>query len=308
MNGAADHKINTVAIIGAGTMGREVSWACAKNGFNVRIYEQDDEARRNAETTLHEWFDLDFSEEKSQDAKSRTYMAASLEDALEGVDLAFENVPEIIELKQKVHKQIDEIAADHVLQGSNASALKCSSIASATKRADRFFNMNFTFPRAGNQLVELMPNPETNPATMAAAKNWAQRIGMIPIALNREILGYVQNRIWRAIKKECLFLVDQGYTTPSDIDRGFMLAMGLKTGPFALMDKIGLPTVKKIEDTYYAETGDPSDRPPACLTDLIEKGFVGANSEGGFYSYPNPEYEQDGWLEGLTPKDESLDD
>lgn len=294
-----EHTINTAAIIGLGTMGRQVAWAAAKGGIAVRLFDADKNTLIGADKQLRAWYAADLSKSDADAAIARLHVSSSLEDALTGVDLAFENVPESLDLKRKVHADIDNIAAPEVLQGTNASALKGSSIASATNRPDRFFNMNFTLPRGSNErLVEVMPNPKTSQQTLEAAKAWARRIGMIPIEVRKEILGYVQNRIWRAIKKECLFLVDQGYATPEDIDRGFVLAMGVEQGPFAIMDRVGLNTVKKVEEQYFEESADPSDQPPEYLLKLIAQGRDGVRTNGGFYDYPNPAFERGNWLEG----------
>ena len=289
---------NTITIIGAGKMGKEVTWACLYNGLKVKLFDKDSDTLEAADNTLLEWLSIDLkTPEAGATAIGNLQLCRSIEQAVNGSDLVFENVPEDLNLKRQVHAEIENYKPDHAIQGTNASALKGSNIAAALKSPDRFFNMNFTFPRAGNRLVEVMPNPDTDPETLHTAIAWATSIGMIPIAAQKESLGYIQNRIWRAIKKECLFLIDQGFASPSDIDRGFMLAFGMEIGPCALMDKVGLPTVKKIEDVYFEESGDPSDAPPPSLIKMIEEGRLGEQSGSGFYDYPNPAYAADGWLE-----------
>ncbi len=292
--------IECVAIVGAGTMGRQVTWVCCAHGLQVHLFDMDQQTLANAAESLHSWFEEDLDEGAAIAAKNNLKTTASLKEAIIGADLVFENVPEILHLKQKVHREIDELAPKNVIQGTNASALVCSSVANATSRPDRFFNMNFSFPRSGEKLVEVMPNPKTSDHTMALAMDWAKTIGMIPIATNTEILGYVQNRIWRAIKKECLYLFGKGIAAPSDIDRGYVLATGASLGPFALMDKVGLDTIEKIEWVYAEESGDPSDTPPKALIEMVKAGETGLKAGKGFYNYPNPEYEREGWLEGAA--------
>jgi 3-hydroxybutyryl-CoA dehydrogenase len=158
--------------------------------------------------------------------------------------------------------------------------------------------MNFNHPRSGERLVEFMPIPETSAETRAAALAWARRIGMVPIELRREIMGFAQNRIWRAVKKECLHLVDQGYATAADIDRGWMLSYGTDIGPFGRMDAIGLHSVLRVEQRYFEATGDESDRPPSLLVALVEAGHLGVQSGSGFYLYPNPSFRDPDFLEG----------
>jgi len=289
--------IKRIAIIGAGTMGQQVSWACLANGIGVQLFDASEDALQRAEKTLLQWF----SEDKANDHEkylANLVIAGSLEEALLDVDLVFENIPEVLELKRNIHAEIDRLLPEHALQGTNASSLVCSKIASVTSRPDRFFNMNFSFPRAGDRLVEVMPNPQTSSSTLEVAEAWARKIGMIPITLKKENMGYVQNRIWRAIKKECLSLLAKGMTTADDIDRGYILNTGSEFGPCALMDLVGLQTVAKIEQAYYEESGDPTDRPPQFLLDMVEAGQTGVATNKGFYSYPNPAYEDPDWLTG----------
>jgi 3-hydroxybutyryl-CoA dehydrogenase len=120
----------------------------------------------------------------------------------------------------------------------------------------------------------------------------------VPIVVNGEIVGYATNRIWRAIKKEVLFLIDRGYLTAEEIDRAWMLDWGTPIGPCGLMDKVGLDVVRDIELIYQRASGDPSDLPPRLLLDMIEDGRLGVKSGAGFYTYPDPAFRRPGWLEG----------
>jgi 3-hydroxybutyryl-CoA dehydrogenase len=113
-----------------------------------------------------------------------------------------------------------------------------------------------------------------------------------------EIKGFSLNRVWRAIKKECLKLWANGYITPEDFDRAWMLEWGTPYGPFGLMDKVGLDIVKQIELTYYDESQNPEDLPPPQLDEMIAKGWLGEKTKKGFYEYPNPSYSTPGWLNG----------
>jgi 3-hydroxybutyryl-CoA dehydrogenase len=294
-------KIRSVAIIGIGVMGSKVAWACAVNGLDTYLYDTCSEQINRAVERISGWFFSDpISETEAHASVSRLHPCESLEQALAKVDLAFENVPEVLELKQEVHSRIGHLARSEMLMGSNASSLLCSPLAEASGRPEKFFNMNFTDPREQG-LVELMWNPKTTESTKIAAKEWARSIKMVPVATKKEIMGYAMNRIWRAIKKECLFLADQGYADIEDIDRGFMLSYGTPYGPFGLMDKIGLHSIQKVEMRYYDASRDESDKPPELLNKLVEKGHLGELSGKGFYNYPDPNYEQTGWLRMEPP-------
>lgn len=157
--------------------------------------------------------------------------------------------------------------------------------------------MNFTDPRY-SRLVEVMTAPEAAPDTIAFATAWARHIGMIPIVLGKENIGYSMNRLWRAIKKEALRQVAEGIATPESIDRAWMLSYGSDQGPFGLMDEIGLHSIYRVEQQYYELTGEESDKAPAFLKELVEAGKLGANHGAGFYTYPDPQYRRPGWITG----------
>ncbi len=146
-----------------------------------------------------------------------------------------------------------------------------------------------------------MGNPKTAESTMEAAKNWVRTIQLIPVVTRKDIMGFTVNRIWRAVKKEVLFLLDRGYADPEDIDRGFMLSYNTPAGPCGMMDQIGFDTIQKIELRYYAASGDERDQPPKILNDLVAAGHLGEKTGKGFYLYPPAPYKQPGWLHMEPP-------
>jgi 3-hydroxybutyryl-CoA dehydrogenase len=293
--------IERVGIVGAGTMGRRIAFGCIIEGLSARLYDTEAsalaEARADIGTLLDEWVEAGRLGPGLRPAAVSMFSThTSLSDCVEGVDLVVEAVPEDVELKRKVFAQIDEAAAPDTLLVTNSSSIPGSELADATDRPEQVANVNFGPPE--DRKVEVMSHPDTAPATMEAVAAFIRRLGLVPIRVQREIMGYAVNRIWRAVKKETLFLLDGGYATPEDIDRGWMLEWDAPMGPCGLMDKVGLDVVRDIEQTYYEESGDPSDRPPQLLHDMIEAGKLGEKTGEGFYSYPDPAYEQEGWLEG----------
>ncbi|HUS88948.1 MAG TPA: 3-hydroxyacyl-CoA dehydrogenase NAD-binding domain-containing protein [Desulfosporosinus sp.] len=299
-------KIRNVAIIGTGQIGFVVSWLCAANGgLGTYLYDIVPENMQRTMNRLKESFQERLDLENATIAFSRLHPCKDLKEALNNVDLAFENVPEVMEVKQKMHAEIGSLAPPHVLMGSNTSSMICSPLAEASGRPEKFFNMNFSVIDPQREaLAELMGNPKTTEATMQAARNWAKSIGVVPVVTKEEIMGYAVNRIWRAIKKESLFLVDQGYSDPESIDRGFMLLFGTPYGPFGIMDAAGLDTIEHIEWRYYENSRDESDKPPKVLRDLVKAGHLGEKTGRGFYSYPNPNYKHPGWLTMDPPWEE----
>jgi 3-hydroxybutyryl-CoA dehydrogenase len=123
---------------------------------------------------------------------------------------------------------------------------------------------------------------------LEALTTFARRIGMLPLRVRKESTGFIFNRVWRAIKKETLKVVDSGVASHEDVDRAWMVMFATPYGPFGLMDQIGLDVVKDIEEHYAAESGDPADLPPPVLTERVARGDLGVKTSRGFYTYPDP--------------------
>jgi len=288
--------VRRVGIVGAGTMGRRIAFGCVKEGVSARLYDVDPAAVEDARHAVNDLLDAwnRAGRLASVDGVAELSTHTDLPAAVGDVDLVIEAVPEDVDLKRRVFADIDRAAAPEAWIVTNTSSIPGSWLAGATERPERVANVNFGPPE--DRKVEVMGHPGTAPTTLEAVVGFVRRLGLVPIRVRREIMGYAVNRIWRAIKKETLFLVDGGYATPEDIDRGWMLEWEASMGPCGLMDKVGLDVVRDIEKMYYRESGAPSDRPPPILDDMIEAGTLGVKTGEGFYTYPDPAYEQDGWL------------
>jgi len=281
-------------------MGRQVAWACAHHGFSVSLFDTDPARGLDAMREAQAWFLQDgLAPPVMEEILGRFRVAGTLAEAVGPADLVFENVPELLDLKRSVYSQVEPLMRADALLGSNASSLPWTPLARDLARPAQFFLANFSSPRS-SRLVEYMDGIATAACTRRSACDWIRRIGMIPVPGEKEIMGYAANRIWRAIKKESLFLADRGYSTPENIDRAFVLGHGTRLGPFALMDRVGLHSVLRVEQAYYQASGDPSDRPPKILVDLVAAGHLGCSSGQGFYTYPDPAYEAPGWLENVS--------
>lgn len=280
-----------VAIIGAGVIGSKVAWACARAGVSTRLYDVDVEQARKARETA-----LRMSSSAEVEMLSATLVAApTLDAALDGAQLAFENVPERFELKVSALRKIGMALAPDAYMGSNTSSLLCTPLAQASGRPSRFFNMNFSDPRQA-PVVELMGGERTSAETRQFARDWARAMQLVVIELQREQMGYCFNRLWRVIKKEALRQADQGIASPQDIDRAWMLGFQTDIGPFGMMDEVGIGTVLAIEEAYHAVSRDPSDEPPTILRRMFDEGALGLASGRGFYFYPDPEFRQTAFL------------
>jgi 3-hydroxybutyryl-CoA dehydrogenase len=170
-------------------------------------------------------------------------------------------------------------------------------MADALSRQEIFFNINFSNPHEPtDKLVELMRGAQTSNETLIAGAKFVRSLNMVPIVTYKEIMGFSFNRVWRAIKREVLHLVDQGYSDFQDIDRAWIMEFGTPFGPFGLMDIIGLDVVRDIEKQYYLDSGEERDKPPKLLDVMIDQGKLGVKSGEGFYAYPDPAYKNLHWL------------
>jgi 3-hydroxybutyryl-CoA dehydrogenase len=291
--------LNKLAVIGAGTMGRRIAYGCVTRGKVTRLFDISPEILDGAVrevTDLARSCSQDGHVSKELAAASGTFLssASSLEECVSGADLVIESVSENVRLKREVIQQIALHCDGNTLISTNTSSIPGSWLADVTRHPENFFNANFGGME--DLKVEIMGHSGTCAATLRAAVQFIRDIGLVPVVVNGESLGYATNRIWRAVKKEVLHVLDGGYITPADLDRAWMLDWNTSIGPCGVMDKIGLDIVRDIEMIYFEASGDPNDRPPAMLLNMIAAGKLGAKSGEGFYKYPNPVYRDPDWL------------
>jgi len=228
-------------------------------------------------------------------------LSKDLAEAVKGVDLVIEAVQENLELKRKLFTQIDSLAPRRAILATNSSSLPISRIENATQRPQKCLNLHFYMPSAGTNIVDIMGGTKTTAETIAAAQRWIRSIGCIPLTVKKEILGFCFNSVWRAIKKQTLFMWADGYVDFQDIDRAWMVFSRMPYGPFGLMDTVGLDVVYDIEMAYYNASQDSKDKPPRALEEKIKKGELGVKTGKGFYTYPNPDFLQPDFLNPKKP-------
>jgi len=227
---------------------------------------------------------------------ARIHFTTDLEEAASRADLVIEAVPERLDVKREVFERLDQLCPGHTILASNSSSIRISAIADATCRRDRVLNLHFYAPVGQRPMVELMGGTETSDETIHRVRRFARTIGLTPLLVRKESVGFIFNRVWRAIKRECLHLVDDGVASYEDVDRAWMITTGMPIGPFGSMDMVGLDIVRDIEMVYYMESGDESDAPPRLLLDKIEAGDLGVKTGKGFYTYPHPAFQDPAWL------------
>jgi 3-hydroxybutyryl-CoA dehydrogenase len=246
--------------------------------------------------------------ENLEDGAAKIQRCRTLEEAVAGSQLVIEAVPEILPLKRELFQKLDLLAPREAILATNSSSIPISRIEDATTRPEKCLNIHFYSPALGRNIVDLMGGTRTSRETMDAGEAWIVSIGSIPLRVNKELLGFCFNRIWRAVKREALHMWAGGDVDFRDIDRAYRVWNGVSQGPFAIMDQVGLDVVYGIEMVYFEESQDPKDQPPEALKKMIERNELGIKTRKGFYRYPDPEYKDPGFLSAEGKKKEYKQD
>ena len=297
--------IDSVCLCGAGYLGWQISLQCASQGIPVRLFDISEEALEKASEHIHQELKIWTSEgkitpEEVEAILSRVSFHDDLAEAVEGVALVIEAVPERLELKREVFAQLDDVCDDATILATNSSSIRISKIEDATGRLDKVLNTHFYNTPWKRSIVELMRGTGTSDETLERVRLFMVSIGITPLMVLKESTGFIFNRVWRAIKRECLHLVDQGVASFQDVDRAWMTLYETPYGPFGMMDGVGLDVVRDIERVYYEESGAERDAPPRLLLEMIERGELGVKTGKGFYTYPDPAYLEPGFLKGKS--------
>jgi len=292
-----------VCVVGSGFLGTQIGVTCARHGYAVNMYDISEEALASSseavENYVDEWVeDGDITVAEGQSVKRRISYVEGLEEAASDADVVIEAVVERLDVKRDVFRRLNEVCRRDAFIATNSSSIRVSKIEDATSSPHRVLNMHFYGSPWRRRIVELMRGTSTSDEVMEKARGFCSSIGVYPLMVLRESTGFIFNRVWRAVKKECLRVVDQGVASFEDVDRAWISLYGTETGPFGMMDRVGLDVVRDIEMVYYEESGDPSDAPPDLLLRKIERGELGVKTGQGFYSYPYPSYAEPGWLYG----------
>ena len=294
--------VERIAVIGAGTMGMQISALAAAAGYQTTLYDLDPAAVDRAiaridSELLPAIVNGDQLPEPTSvmEARSRLSTAATLEAAVQGADVVVEAIKEDLQVKLGMFEQLNRLAPNAILS-TNSSSLPSRPLADVVDHPDRLLNTHFFAPVWERTMVELMTCGETSEETFDTWTEIGERMGLVVARVHGESKGFIINRVWRAIKRESLRVVDEGRGTPEDVDRLFRLFFGAKTGPFQTMDLVGLDVVADIEKTYHAVATDPADVPIKTLTDMVDTGTLGQKSGSGFYDYPDPACEDPDFL------------
>jgi len=299
--------IKKVLIIGAGTMGHQIGFVCAAGGYEVTVYDVFPEMLADAQKrTTHLAKRLTgrgmIEPGKGNAALKLMNFTDDPKEAGRDADLVSESIPEDPKLKGEVFGRFDQICPKNTIFTSNTSSLLPSMFAEATGRPERFLALHF-HDVALTKIVDVMPHAKTKTEIVEITAAFAKNIGQIPIVLQNEQSGYLFNNMLMALLDSSLTLASRKIAPICDIDRSWMGVMHSPTGPFGIMDSIGLDAVLKVV-SYWAEIRDDEKarKNATFVKSYVDKGRFGVKSGQGFYSYPDPDFTHADFVKGKTAR------
>lgn len=284
--------INKITVIGCGTMGPGIAQTFARGGFDVFLVDLRKDILKSGLQHIRENLDV-FIElnviapHEKEAILGRIYTTTDMESACRQTDYFMEVVPEILELKQKVHKLADEWCPAHVILASNASNMKIEQIASVTKRPDRMVGTHWVNPPHIIQLVEIVKAATTSQETVETVRKLLVGIGKEPIVCS-DTISYLNNAMQTALANAALDLLDKGVATAADIDKAVNTGFGFRlpvVGPFAFLDMAGLDNVSDGWEYLNKVSGGAQGPLPQFIQKLVEKGHFGVKTGKGIYEY-----------------------
>jgi 3-hydroxybutyryl-CoA dehydrogenase len=277
------------AVLGAGTMGHGIAHVLALAGIETRLQDVSEEAvakglaavRANLEKGVQKG---KLAQGERDAAVARLSGTSRFEQAIEGVELVIEAVPERLELKQHLFESLGRRLGPGVLLATNTSSLSITRIANVTQHAERVVGMHFFNPVHLMKLVEVVETPKSSDEAVQAAMNLGLRLGKEPIRV-QDAPGFASSRLGIAIGLEAIRMVEAGVASAQDIDKAMKLGYGFPMGPLELTDVVGLDVRLSIAEYLERELGERF-APPQLLIEMVERGELGKKSGKGFYEWP----------------------
>jgi len=279
-------KIKNVAVIGAGIMGSGIALSCALSGYAVSIRDINEEVIKQAFHKLNS-IAKNLCEKEAELVLRRIKGTVDIIEAVKDADLIIEAVPEKIDLKKRVLKELDRICAAHTVFASNTSTFRITEMARATKRPEKIIGTHWMNPPYLLPLVEVIRGAKTSDETVNTVKLFLTSLGKKPV-LCKDTPGFIVNRMQSALLVEAISLVEQGIATMEDVDMVWTRHLGLRyclMGPFEAMDLFGLDTELSQYSYLYKMLKDAKFRPPKLLRKKVKNGELGLKTGKGFYDY-----------------------
>jgi len=280
--------IQSVGVIGAGTMGNGIAQVCAVAGLDVVMVDINAAAVERGITQINKSLDRLVKKEvlsmAAKDAALQRIKGSVSYNDLKGLQLVIEAATENQSIKEKILHQVDEIVGTDTIIATNTSSLSITKLAALDSHPARFIGMHFFNPPPLMALVEVIRGLQTSDQTHLAIIDMAKRIGKEPITVKNSP-GFVVNRILLPMINEAFFVLSEGLASPEDIDAGMKLGCNQPIGPLALADLIGLDTCLAVMEVYFENFSDSKYRPCPLLREMVAAGYLGRKAGRGVYAY-----------------------
>ena len=282
-------RIGTVAVIGAGTMGAGIAQVCAQTGWQTRLYDAFPEGLQKGMDSISAFWEKGIARGKTTEQQKSEWSAnlslhEDMSAAVSGADLVIEAVPEVMELKQSIFSQLEEMAPPHAILATNTSGLQIGDIASATECPERVIGMHFFNPVPLMALLELVRHESCSDDTVEAAQSIGSAMGKETI-LVRDVPGFATSRLGVVLGNEAIRMLADGGASASDIDTAMRLGYKHPMGPLELSDLVGLDVRRDILNNLAEAFDDERYLPHPMLDRLVEAGNLGRKVGKGIYDW-----------------------
>ncbi len=282
--------IKKICIVGAGSMGHQISLLAALRGYIVSCTDISKEQLEKAQKFAEKWVSDHIAKGKLAENTGRSALenltfSTDLKEAASDADFVIEAASENLSIKRKLFKQLDEFCPAHTILVTNSSFLVSSLIADATNRPDKVCNMHFFNPALVMKCVEVVKGPHTSEETAQITLELCRLIGKTPVLLKKEIDGFIVNRIVAAITSEAYSLYDRGIASFEDIDSAVVNGLGHPMGPFRMTDLTGIDLAYYLAMEHYRASGNREALPSPAIVERYVKGEWGQKNGKGFYNY-----------------------
>lgn len=285
-------EVKKIGVIGAGIMGRGIAHVAALGGFEVTLRDISNEILEKALGIIKSDLEKGVARgkvkaEDMEKALGRIKLTLSLAEAAQEADLIIEAVPEDLELKWEIFRELDRLARPEVIFATNTSAKSITELGAVTQRQDRFIGMHFFNPVHIMRLVEIIRGLETSDETCAVAVKVSHQMGKETVEVN-EYPGFVTSRMNALIGNEAFRMLQEGIASAEDIDKAIKLGLNHPMGPFELVDLVGLDTRLKVLEYLYETLGERF-RPTPLQVKYVKAGRLGRKTGKGVYDYTKKE-------------------
>jgi enoyl-CoA hydratase/3-hydroxyacyl-CoA dehydrogenase len=288
--------IQRITVLGSGIMGHGIAQISAMAGFEVALrdikHEFLDSAMNKIKWSLNKLVEKQkLSQPECESILNRIHPVVPLKEALAGADLLIEAVPENMDLKRTVYKEVDEYSDPRTIYASNTSTLPISEISTLTSRPKNFIGLHFFNPPQLMKLVEVIPGISTDQDTIKIGMDFIKKLGKEAILCRKDVPGFIVNRIFIPLVHEAAYCIDREAPSMSQLDSAVKFRLSFPMGIFELADYTGIDVIYKATFEIYARD-QAVIYPHPKIKDLFDQGKYGKKSGSGFYSYGDGQYER----------------